>query len=337
MEKMIKKAAAAVFAAVVFSSGASAYAHAADRVYSGGEMIGIQLKTKGVIVEDVTEYEQPDGSAVCPASDAGILVGDVITHVDGIEINEPADMKKALDSCGGKKVTIKLERAGEKVQVTAAPYVNGDGGYELGLWLRDGLLGLGTITYYDEETGAYGALGHPISDSKTQNIIPIDNGTIYEAEITEIVKGKSGRPGQLHGDFESDTEMGTIEENGICGIFGKLKDSEVLKANEVFETAESEDVETGKAQIISAVSGKREMYDIEITRLYTGSRETGKSMMITVTDDDLLSITGGIVQGMSGSPIIQDGKLVGAVTHVLVNDPTRGYGIFIENMLDAAG
>ena len=323
-------------AAVIFAFAGTAYAKTPDKVVPMGETVGITLETKGVIVEDVTEYENEDGTKSAPAKDAGIKAVDIITHIGSVEITCAEDIKKALDGSGGDDVTVKLVRGSEEKQVSVTPRAAEKGGYEIGLWLRDGVMGLGTITFYDKESGVYGALGHPISDSKTESAIPAEDGEIHNAEITEIVKGKSGSPGQLHGDIDMRESIGTIDSNTICGIYGKMEECELLDGKSEIDVAAAKEIETGPAQIISAVSGEIETYDLEITRVYNTGAEDNKSMMLTVTDDDLVSLTGGIVQGMSGSPIIQNGKIIGAVTHVLVNDPLKGYGVSIENMLAQA-
>ena len=214
---------------------------------------------------------------------------------------------------------------------------NSQGVYQLGVWLRDSMAGIGTLTFADPETGLFGTLGHGINDVDTAVLMPLQSGSIMPASVPDVKRGASGQPGELHGQFDLTQDLGTLYANTSQGIFGQLKQAETVAGLEPVPVASREQVKTGKATILSNIRGDEvEEFEVEITHVYDQD-EGARSLMLQVTDPDLLEATGGIVQGMSGSPILQDGKLVGAVTHVLVNDPTRGYGIFIENMLDAAG
>ena len=321
-------------AAMAAAVSTSALAQTPDKVVPMGDVVGIDLKVKGIIVEDISEFEDENGSKSSPAKDAGFKAGDIITHINETEIKSPDDIKGELEKCEGDPLTVRIERNGQQTQLTITPRVGENGQYELGLWLRDGLMGLGTVTYYDRDSGMYGALGHPISDSVSESVLPVEDGEIFSTKVTDVVKGKSGTPGQLQGDIDIDSSIGTIEGNTKYGIYGKLEKDDIADSKSEMEIAGEKEIEIGKAYIISAVSGETKQYEVEITRVYSG--RTGKTMMFTVTDDELIGQTGGIVQGMSGSPIIQNGKLIGAVTHVLVNDPKKGYGIGIETMLKAA-
>lgn len=337
MEKIKNtKIRAFILLAFSFVFSISAFAASPEKLIPMGDTIGIELETEGIIIEDITEYESADGTKSSPAKEAGLQAGDVITHINDVPVNEAGDIKEQMSKCGGESVTVRIMRDGSEKQLTVTPVKNESGEYELGLWLRDNVLGLGTITYYDSQSGTYGALGHPISDGESETAIPIEGGDIYNAEITDITQGKSGSPGQIHGNIDSNAKIGTIEDNTMYGIYGQIEDTGFISSSDELEIASEDEIQLGKAEIISSVSGSKEKYDIEITRIYSDGDETGKTMMITVTDKDLIDITGGIVQGMSGSPIIQNGKLIGAVTHVLVNDSTKGYGTSIENMLEAA-
>ena len=294
-----------------------------------GDVVGISLETEGVLVVGFPN----EGSSA--AKSAGIKAGDVIVQIGEMPITCGLDVGNA--EIGTQPIEITVVRDGEEKQITVTPQIGESGVPELGLWMRDSLSGIGTVTFYDPETKLFGALGHGVNDMDTGVIMPVGDGVVAEARVTEVVKGRCGAPGQLTGEFDYGTVVGYVSENTLFGIFGTVTDTSALECAEMIETADKEDVHTGEAVIISCVEGEgpRE-FDIEIIRTDMNNKE-GHNFVVRITDEELLEITGGIVQGMSGSPIIQDGKLVGAVTHVLVNDPTRGYGIFIENMLDAAG
>ncbi len=319
----------AALAALLLSAPALA-AELPDRLVPVGEAVGISVKTRGVMVSELSEFEE-NGTVTAPARDAGLLPGDVITRIDGVEIDSSAAMSRALASCGDQ-VTVVFERGGRTLQATLRPHLDGEERY-LGVWVRDGLTGIGTVTYYDPNTGDFGALGHAIADSATGVIVPVREGAILDAQVTGVTKGRAGDPGQLGGSFDFSSPLGDVRKNCDCGIFGSLLTG--LDVNEAVPAARAEEVKPGPAVVISDASGQRRAYAVEITRVYRGERD-GRDMMLRVTDRDLLDLTGGIVQGMSGSPILQDGKLVGAVTHVLINDPEKGYGVFLENMLNAA-
>lgn len=320
----VKKAAGVIFA-VVLSIALSTAAFARTLV-PGGNALGIRMTTDGVVIAGVAELES-GGKTCSPASDAGLKAGDIIKKLGSRDVSTAQDLKAALEELDGSKTSVTIERAGKTKQLNITPAQTADGGWKLGLLLRDGISGIGTLTFYDPETGVYGALGHSISDESTGSALPLGEGDIYKAQIVGIVPGKAGEPGQLDGETDFTGIIGDIRKNCGCGIFGVARlDGETLETGEM---------KVGRASILCTVSGEgvRE-YSVEITKLMHGSEYGGA--VLTVTDPELLELTGGIVQGMSGSPIIQNGRLVGAVTHVLVNDPTTGYGISIENMLDAA-
>ncbi len=300
-------------------------------VVPGGQTVGVALRTNGPVVIGASDV----GSVPSPARLAGLKSGDVILAIDGIQPDSATDVGNLLHE-GQCRVT--YERNGVQYKAEVTP-VYSEGAYRLGAWVRDSAAGIGTITYYDPENGTYGALGHPVTDADTGIVLPINEGTIYENTVVGIEKGKSGRAGEILGQFYDGQVLGEITVNDKYGVFGKC---EIPMQNDAFpkgiETAPFESIRTGKAVILSAVEGKGiQEYTCEITDIDRRLKDTNRALTIKITDDELIKTTGGIVQGMSGSPIVQDGKLVGAVTHVLVNDPTRGYGIFIENMLDAAG
>ena len=286
----------------------------------GGNVVGLQLRCGTVTV---AEFEQDS-----PAQAAGVRHGDCILVIDDTEIHCAQDVKKALD-CSNGTVTVTLRRGKEEKTLRIQPAISSEGP-KLGIYLKEGITGIGTVTWYVPETGRFGTLGHGVNDPEG-NLAAMETGSVYEAGILSVRKGRVGDPGQLMGSITEKTPIGELTRNTGRGLFGKLD-----------RPIEGTDMETGTARtgmavIRSNISGTEvREYSVEILKIYPTQRENGRNMLLKVTDPGLLESTGGIVQGMSGSPIIQDGKLVGAVTHVLVNDPTTGYGIFIENMLDAA-
>ncbi len=225
-------------------------------------------------------------------------------------------------------------RGGQQLLMTAqAVKCSSDGAYKLGAWIRDSMAGIGTLTYYDPQSGAFGALGHGISDVDTAQLMPLESGGIMGAQVVDVSKGECGVPGVLHGAFQTGTDLGSLWANTPSGVFGTLWDTQLVQGHQPVPVARPEQVELGQATILSNISGDTvEEYTVEITRMFSGSDGDTRDLMLCVTDPRLLETTGGIVQGMSGSPILQNGRLVGAVTHVLLDDPTMGYGIFAENM-----
>ena len=331
MGKILRSAACAVMAAVLLVS-TEALAAMPDSLVPMGDVTGISIAARGAVVIGVSPIET-DGKTVSPAGDAGILPGDVIIRVNSGEISSAGELKAALNDAGGEEITVLVDRAGEKKQFTVTAHKAEDGSGELGVWLRDTLTGIGTITFYDPTTGVFGALGHPVSDTDTGVLFPLREGVIMEAEVTGAVAGKSGEPGQLCGDIDFSQVSGIVTKNTDVGIYGNSKQLE-YSGREFFPVADENEIRVGPVTVLSGALGDVQEFSAEILRVYSG--EGSRDMMIKITDERLLETTGGIVQGMSGSPIIQGGKLIGAVTHVLVNDPTRGYGVSIEDMLDAA-
>ena len=309
-----------------------------------GTPMGIYLHTDGVLVLGCGSFSLFEGGTACPAENI-LRTGDYITRVDGKEVYEKEDIVEAVQRAGERPVSVTIRRKTSSTVVSVTPRKSADGTYLLGVWIRDDTAGIGTMTYVDPATMEYGALGHGITDGDTGKLFSISEGTAYPAEILSIIKGKTGEPGELVGMLqrEESNVLGTIQNNTSFGIFGQiesLSDSSDIK--KLLESGERcypiglrQEVTTGEATILCGFEGEVCEYKIRIEKVKLGSKDN-KGISIRVTDPRLLEKTGGIVQGMSGSPIIQNGKIVGAVTHVLVNDPTRGYGIFIENMLGAA-
>ena len=308
---------------------------AGRRVIPLGKAVGIKLFSDGVLVVGLSPVET-EGGASYPGRDCGLKTGDVITHINGGEVDTIEEVQALVAQSGDEPLTIQAVRGQRQLQLKAAAVENSQGVWQLGVWLRDSMAGIGTMTFYDPSSGVFGALGHGINDVDTSMLMPLESGSIMPASVMEVKRGASGAPGELHGQFDLTRDLGTLYANTNLGIFGQMPRETVGSAVEPVEVASRSQVETGPATILSNIRGDEvEEFDIEIVRLYPEGDGT-RSMMVEVTDPDLLSATGGIVQGMSGSPILQNGRLVGAVTHVLVNDPTRGYGILAENMLKQA-
>jgi len=308
---------------------------AGRRVIPVGRAVGIKIFSDGVLVVGFSQIPASGGN-VTPAKSCGLREGDVITHINSTEVDTVEEVQEELKRIGGEEMSIRALRDGKTVQVTAqAVKCSTDGTYKLGAWLRDSMAGIGTVTYYDPSTGAFGALGHGVNDVDTAQLMPLESGGLLPATVADVKKGKRGEPGELHGAFDADKDMGTLIANTTSGIFG-FASGEELALREPVEVASKDQVKEGAAVIYSNVSGDQvREYQVEITKLYPAAQD-GRDMMIKVTDPALLEATGGIVQGMSGSPILQDGRLIGAVTHVLVSDPTQGYAILAERMLETA-
>ncbi len=334
-----QRTAATVFAALLCFGLCCTPAWAADgeqTVIPLGKAVGIKLFSDGVLVVDLSELER-GGTAVSPAKDCGLKEGDLILRADDEKVQSTEHMQSILQANGETPMELEVKRGSTVMAVTITPVRCSDGVCRLGAWIRDSMAGVGTLTYYDPTTNSYGALGHGITDVDTAKLMPLASGSIMETTVKAVRKGEQGSPGELKGDFSMQRDVGTLSANTNGGIFGTMSDEAFIRSAKAYPVAESDEIHTGEATILSTVSGDvTEEYTVEIVRLYPKSQAT-RNMLVRVTDPRLLETTGGIVQGMSGSPILQNGRIVGAVTHVLVNDPTRGYGIFIENMLEAAG
>ena len=300
-----------------------------------GKPVGIYVKTDGILVIGVGEFQGEDGMTYSPADNI-LKSGDYIQKLNGEPVSEKNDFIDKIEQCKGQEQVITLERNGELMDVRVQPRKNQYGFYKIGTWVRDNTQGVGTMTYIDSQ-GNFGALGHGINDVDTSTLLDTNDGTLYETEIVSIRKGENGTPGEMTGMimYTDSRILGDITENTERGLFGvcNQKAMGMATANPL-PIAFKQEIQEGYAQIISTVDGTTQYYDIEITGVRLDNNNINRGIELTITDPELLAITGGIVQGMSGSPILQNGRIVGAVTHVLVNDPTRGYGIFIENMLE---
>lgn len=323
--KKAKRFFSAIIAIVFLCPAITASAATGDKeVIIGGMPFGLTMYTSGVIVISV---DTGDGS---PAKAAGIRENDVITKANGEEISTNEDLKRIIDASSGEDIELSLNRGKSPISLRITPKENDDGGYEVGMWIRDSAAGLGTVTYFDEGSYSFGALGHGICDRDTGMLLPLRSGKMMEAQITSTAKAQKGIAGGLNG-YMTDTVIGEISVNNGFGIFGRYTDA---PAGKRVKCADADEIEEGDAQMYCMVdsTGVRP-YDILIEKVNRDDN-SGQNMVIRVTDNELLEKSGGIVQGMSGSPIVQNGKLVGAVTHVFVNSPQTGYAIAIENMLD---
>lgn len=298
-----------------------------------GTPFGIKMFTNGVMVVGVADIESA-GKMINPAAVAGIKVGDIITAINGEPVTQNRQVAEKMEDSAGKTVELTVKRNEETITASLTPILSdADGSYKGGLWVRDSTAGIGTVTFYDPSTGAFGGLGHGICDVDTNELMPLRSGDVVSVTISGIVKGQKGRAGELRGYFNNDFPVGQLQSNSEGGVYGTLNSSPV--STQAIPLAAKQEVKTGAAQIYTTVDGTNpKPYQIEIESINYQDNTKTKNLVVKVTDPELLRQTAGIVQGMSGSPIIQNGKLVGAVTHVFVNDPTRGYGILAENMAE---
>ena len=296
-----------------------------------GHTVGVKLFADGVLVVGLSDGDTP-------AKESGLREGDIVLAFNGTEIASTEHLQRLLSENGEAAATMSVRRGEKTLTLPVTPEEGDDGSVRLGAWIRDSMAGIGTMTFYDPDSGVFGALGHGVTDVDTGALMPLERGGIMDATVKAVKRGESGSPGELRGDFDLTRDSGSLSANTECGLFGVLSgETNAITTQTAVPVAPRAAVKTGAATILANVDGDdvRE-YAVEIERVYAGPSRT-RNLLVRVTDPALLEKTGGIVQGMSGSPILQNGKLVGAVTHVLVNDATRGYGIFIENMLGAAG
>ena len=299
-----------------------------------GNPFGMKIYTDGVLVVELSDVETPSGT-VNPAKKAGIRTGDYIKKANGKKITCNEDIADVVEDSKGKKVKLEVMRNGKKIYFNVEPVVSKEtGGYRIGIWVRDSSAGIGTLTFYSPANEMVCGLGHGICDSDTGDIMKIESGELVGAQILSVTKGKKGKPGELKGKFTFDSISG-IDLNDENGVYGKLNGE--INATNLTKIAFKQEVKDGSASILCTVNGnKPKLYSCEIKKRYNNDNSDNQNMEITVTDKELLTLTGGIVQGMSGSPVLQNGRLIGAITHVLVDDPTTGYAIFAENMLETA-
>ncbi len=308
------------------------------KVIPGGQSIGVLLQSQGVVVVGHSAVLSESGAYVNPAAHAGIKAGDVILKINGVPVQSDSQLREIVTRAGadGNSVILEVKRGEKKFSVEVKPAFCKDTlRFRLGFLIKDNAAGVGTLTFFDPESMLYGALGHVVTDTSTKVPVELSGGKIIGAGVQGIYRGKRGQPGEKIGVFQSDMFNGTITKNTKLGIFGYLQNA---PKNQIFKTplpvATANQIHEGEAELLTVIKGdKVEKFSLEIIRVNLQARQDGKGLVIKVTDPRLLELTGGIVQGMSGSPIIQDEKLVGAVTHVFVNDPAKGYGVPVEWML----
>ena len=306
-----------------------------ETVLLGGMPVGIYMETDGVMVLNTEQIECVDGNEYEPAADL-VKSGDYIMAVDHQEISGKSDLLESVEEMDGEGIVLTLKRDGDTMDVKINPVEYSPGSYRLGIWVRDNVQGLGTVTFLTDQS-RFGALGHGIHDTDTSALMTIDGGSVYRTSIQDITKGYSGSPGTMEGIivYNNYNILGSIDKNTEAGIYGTIDRIDELFEEQIpIETASKEEIVEGPATIRCYIDNEIKEYDIEVTDIDMSDTEINKGLVIQVTDKELLEKTGGIIQGMSGSPIIQNGKLIGAVTHVFVQDSTKGYGIFIENMLN---
>lgn len=308
-----------------------------QQVLASGSPIGIRLKTNGIVIINVSSVITENGIRISPAETAGLLTGDILVKAGGKELGSIRDLLNVVENSDGKPLELVYKRQNMQYTTTITPIKSGDDDkYRLGIWVRDSSAGIGTLTYVDPVNKMYGALGHGINDIDTGALLQVGSGELLESSIQGIKKGVKGAPGELEGDFLLNPHtIGDIKLNCDYGVFGRFSDNSINNWGRPMQIGSHSMVHEGEASILTCINGKEvNEYKIEIQKISRFDLNSTKNLIICITDKRLLDTTGGIVQGMSGSPIIQDGRLIGAVTHVFINDPTRGYGVFIESMLD---
>ena len=305
-----------------------------QEVLVSGSPVGIYMETKGVLVIDSGEITDREGIRRTPAEHI-IQSGDYICEIDGKVLTGKRQLMQLVRENQGEPMELQVIRHQETIKLEMTPVETEDGSYKLGIWVRDNIQGIGTLTYV-EPNGTFGALGHGISDADTGERLEISDGDLYRADILSIRKGTAGTPGELRGviNYREENRIGTICGNSQYGIRGQMEPGKYTESMKKIPTGLKQEIQTGKAEIRCDIGDGIQEYQCEILEIDSNARDTNKCFVLRITDDDLLSRTGGIVHGMSGSPVLQNGKLIGAITHVFVNDPTKGYGIFIENMME---
>ena len=300
-----------------------------------GTAIGMKLYTKGVLVVGMSQINTDNNEKTKPYENSGIEQGDMILAINNKEVSNTDELIGEVNNSNGNSIKIKYLKNNETLETSITP-VKSKNEYKIGLWVRDAAAGVGTLTFYEPSTNSFMALGHGISDIDTEKIVEISNGELITANIVSIKKGEKGKPGEMKGTIDSGNKIGEISKNTNLGVYGNVTNKSYLgiDSNNEMELATRSEIKEGRAQIICQLdNNEKNKYNIEIEKIYTMNNEDNKSMLIKVTDEELLNKTGGIIQGMSGAPIIQNGKFVGAITNVLVNDPTQGYAIFADMMI----
>jgi len=309
------------------------------KVIPVGNIAGVKLYTSGVLVVGMSEIEGNDNKKYKPYENTGIKEGDTIIKVNDKNINSTSDLIQTVNLSQGHDISIKYVHQQETKECSITPVKTNNSQYKIGLWVRDSAAGVGTVTFYDPTSKTFGALGHGITDIDTNELINIASGEFITTRILNITKGESGNPGKIQGTIENQNNIGTIGKNTRFGIYGKVDNLASLNidTSKEAEVALREEIQIGKAKILCSLDNQKpQEYEIEIEKIYKDNNYDNKSMKIKVTDEKLLEKTGGIIQGMSGSPVLQNGKFIGAITHVLVNNPQEGYAVFGDIMLKQA-
>lgn len=334
--KKLKKFSVFLMSALIIVTGANAVsvnaqANSGKSVYLGGQPFGVKFYNDGVIVVELESFF--DGkSYVCPSRQGGLKVNDVIKKVNGNKVNSNEELQSVCASSGGIKLEMEIERDGNKLLKTVKPHKNSNGIYLLGAWVKDSCAGIGTVTYYDSGQNYFAALGHGICDNETSALLPLGSAEVLNANISSVSKSVEGKPGSINGFF-TDSKLGMLTKNTPNGVFGKLNDNSFEK-NQKMELAENNEVHTGDALIYTSIDQNGvKSYSAQITQIKNKDAGSNENFVIKVTDIELIKKCGGIVQGMSGSPVVQNGKICGAVTHVFMNSPEEGYGVLIQNMV----
>ena len=301
-----------------------------------GHTVGLKLFSEGILVVGISELETKEGQTVVPAKAAGLKVGDLILRCNGVDVESTEHFQDLVRLDEDGVVDLQVRRGGQAIRLTAESVTGADGVRRLGAWVRDSLAGIGTMTFYDPVSGVFGALGHGVNDTDTDQLLALDSGAIMSSTVKAVKPGRAGDPGELKGNFDLTADLGSLYANTDQGVFGTISSCGLVEDLELLPVAAPGQVRKGEAVILSNISGDAvEAYQVQLSRLDLEGGSV-RNMVVRVTDQRLLEVTGGIVQGMSGSPILQDGRIVGAVTHVMVDDPTCGYGIYIGNMLKQA-
>lgn len=306
------------------------------RVVPLGDLVGLKLYTKGVLVVGISEIKGEDNKTYKPYEEAGIEQGDSIIKINDEKIESTEDLLECVSKTNGKTMNVTYIKGGEEVEKTITPVKTSKNTYKLGIWVRDAGAGVGTLSFYDETSNTIASLGHGIQDVDTEEMLEISSGEFVTAEIVNIKKGEENNPGRIEGTIEDSKNLGTVYSNTRFGVYGKINNKNELNidTSKAIKVALRNEIKEGDAKIICTLEdGKKEEYNVRIQKIFKNNNENNKSMIVKVTDERLLEKTGGIIQGMSGSPIIQNGKMIGALTHVLVSDPTMGYGVFADLML----
>ena len=306
------------------------------KVIPVGQVAGLKLYTTGVLVVGMSEIKGIDNKKYKPYENTGIQEGDTIVQIENDEITGTKELIQKVNSSKGKELNLKYVRDGEILECAISPVKTSASEFKLGLWVRDSAAGIGTMTYYEPETKNFVALGHGITDVDTGKLINISNGQFITTKVLSIIKGEDGAPGKIQGSISEQSNIGTIKKNSIFGIYGVAEDLQKIKIdpNKKMNVATRNEIELGEATILCSLDDeKTKEYKIQIEKIYLNNNYDNKSMLIKVTDKELIEKTGGIIQGMSGSPVIQNGKFIGAITNVLVNDPTKGYVVFGDLMI----